>query len=110
MRKLAEHLLDSKAGDFDPTSFPDRYPPVPSRDGTVYLVLDDFGKFGQAYRETNPTQADLQTVVANLLAGQYERPLQVVAFNTTEGWARDVTAAIAREVLARADAADLPVA
>jgi hypothetical protein len=31
-------------------------PPVPSRDGTVYLVLDDFGKFGQAYRETDPTR------------------------------------------------------
>jgi hypothetical protein len=85
-------------------------PPVPSRDGTVYLVLDDFGKFGQAYRETDPTQAGLQTVVANLLAGQYERPLQVVAFNTTEGWARDVTAAIAREVLARAGEAELPLA
>jgi hypothetical protein len=85
-------------------------PPVPSRDGTVYLVLDDFGKFGQAYRETDTTQADLQTVVANLLAGQYERPLRVVAFNTAQGWARDVTAPIAREVLARAGEADLPVA
>jgi hypothetical protein len=41
-------------------------PPVPSRDGTVDLVIDDFGTFGQAYRETDPTQADLQTVVANL--------------------------------------------
>ena len=44
-------------------------PPVPSRDGAVYLVLNDFGKFGQAYRETDRTQAGLQTVVANLLAG-----------------------------------------
>jgi hypothetical protein len=26
-------------------------PPVPSRDGTVYLVLDDFGEFGRAWRE-----------------------------------------------------------
>ena len=25
MRKLAEHLLDSKAGDFEPTAFRDRY-------------------------------------------------------------------------------------
>ena len=62
--------------------------------------------------KTDPTQADLQTVVANLLAGQYERPLRVVAFNTAQGWARDVTAAIAREVLARAPAgaAELPLA
>src|SRR5260370_16571734 len=25
MRKLAEHILDSKAGEFDPTAFRDRY-------------------------------------------------------------------------------------
>jgi hypothetical protein len=73
------------------------------QDDTVYLVLDDFGKFGQAYRETDPTQADRQTVVANLLSGQYERPLRIVAFNTAEGWARDVTAEIAQQALARAD-------
>jgi hypothetical protein len=80
------------------TSIP---PPVSSRDSTVYLVLDDFGSFGLAYRETDPTQADRHTVVANLLSGQYERPLRIVAFNTAAGWARDVTAEIAREVLAR---------
>jgi hypothetical protein len=61
------------------------------------------GSSGQAYRETDPTQADRQTVVANLLSGQCERPLRIVAFNTAEGWARDVTAGIAQEVLARAD-------
>jgi hypothetical protein len=26
-------------------------------DDSVYLVLEDFGKFGQAYRETDPKQA-----------------------------------------------------
>jgi hypothetical protein len=79
-------------------------PPLsPSHDGTVYLVLDDFGQLGRAYRETDPTEADRKTVVADLLSGQYRHPLRVVAFNTAEGWARDVTAEIAREVLARAD-------
>ena len=79
-------------------------PLAPSRDGTVYLVLDDFGAFGQAYRETDPTRADRQTVVADLLAGQYERPRRIVAFNIAEGWVRDVSAEIAQEVLARAGA------
>ena len=79
-------------------------PLSPSHDGTVYLVLDDFGQLGRAYRETDPTEADRKTVVADLLSGQYRHPLRVVAFNTAEGWARDVTAEIAREVLARADA------
>ena len=58
-------------------------------------MLDDFGAFGRAYRETDPRQADRQTVLADLLSGQYERPLRIVAFNTAEGWARDVTAEIA---------------
>ena len=75
---------------------------MPRHDGTVYLVLDDFGEFGRAYRETDPTQADLQTVVADLVSGQYQHPLRVVAFNTTEGWARDVTADVADKVLTRA--------
>lgn len=79
---------------------------LPSPDGTVYLVLDDFGEFGQAYRETNPTRADRQTVLTHLLSGQYERPLRIVAFNVAEGWARDVTAEIAREVLLQAGNTD----
>jgi predicted metal-binding protein len=41
--------------------------------------------------------------VANLLAGQYEHPVRVVAFNTAEGCAHDVTAEIAREALLGAD-------
>ncbi len=81
-------------------------PLVPSRDGTVYLVLDDFGEFGRAYRETQEAQADRQTVLTDLLSGQYERPLRVVAFNTAEGWARDASAEIAREALARAGGLD----
>ena len=69
-----------------------------SRAGIVYLVLDDFGD-GCAYRETDAAQADLKSVVADMLSGQYRYPLRVVAFNTAEGWARDVSADIARQVL-----------
>ena len=83
---------------------------MPSPDGTVYLVLDDFGEFGRAYRETPDTRTDRQTVVADLVSGQYERPLRIVAFNTADGWARDVTAEIARELLVRTRTTDLPLA
>jgi hypothetical protein len=72
------------------------------RDDTVYLVLDDFGALGSAFRETDAAKADLTTVVADLLSGQYRHPLRVVAFNTAEGWARDVSADIARKVVTRA--------
>jgi hypothetical protein len=74
--------------------------------GTVYLVLDDFGEFGRAYRETDLTRADRQSVLADLLSGQYERPLRIVAFNTAEGWARDVSVEMAGEVLAHAEQSD----
>ena len=87
-------------------------PRAQSRDGTVYLVLDDFGELGRAYRETDAAQADPKTVVADLLSGQYRHPLRVVAFNTAEGWARDVSADIARRLrtCARALEQELPAA
>ena len=74
---------------------------------TVYLVLEDFGSLGQAYRETDPSQADRQTVLSNLLSGEYRRPLRIVAFNPTAGWARDVTAEFAGEALTHSDQDDL---
>jgi hypothetical protein len=73
------------------------------QDDTVYLVLEDFGSFGRAYRETDPGQADRQTVLLNLLSGEYRRPLRIVAFNPTEGWARDVTAEFAIKALTYPD-------
>ena len=57
---------------------------------------------GQAYCETDETEADEETIVENILSGQYSHPLQVIALNTAEGWARDVTEDIARAVLSRA--------
>jgi hypothetical protein len=33
-----------------------------------------------------------------LLEGQYENPIHIVAFNTVEGWSRDVTQDIANEL------------
>jgi len=74
-----------------------------SQDDTVYLVLDDFGSFGKAYRETDPEQANRQRVLSNLLSGEYSRPLRIVAFNTTQGWARDVTSEFAIEALTQDD-------
>src|SRR5215204_5136874 len=69
-----------------------------SRDGTPYLVLDDFGEVGSAYRETDAAQADRKTGVADLLSGQYRYPC-TYAFKTADGWARDASAEIARQVL-----------
>jgi hypothetical protein len=56
----------------------------------TYLVLDDFGHHGRLWR-ANESAADRETVIRDLLAGEYHYPLRIVAFNTTEGWSRDVT-------------------
>jgi len=67
----------------------------------VYIVLDDFGKIGRAYRETDEAEADLETVIEDMMAGQYNHPMRVVGFNTSEGWSRDVSEHVAWEVVKR---------
>jgi hypothetical protein len=71
----------------------------------LHFVLCDFGRSGQAYTETDPTQADASTIVRNLLDGQYSRPVRVLALNVEEGWVRDVSQVIAAKVrdVARCD-------
>ena len=70
-------------------------------DQDTYLVLDDFGRIGRAWRETDEDGADRETLVRNLLDGQYESPIRIVAFNTAEGWSRDVTVDVADELRRR---------
>ncbi|MGC2318198.1 MAG: hypothetical protein WA615_17150 [Bradyrhizobium sp.] len=67
----------------------------------VYLVLDDFGRLGRAWSETDEAETSRATLVRNLLDGQYENPVRIVAFNTVEGWSRDATVDIADEVRRR---------
>jgi hypothetical protein len=66
---------------------------VPEQD--LHFVLCDFGRSGQSYVETDPTEADASTIVRNLLRGQYNRPVRVLALNVEEGWVRDVSEIIA---------------
>jgi hypothetical protein len=67
----------------------------------VYLVLDDFGSLGRVWRETDEAGTDRVWMVRNLLEGQYENPVRIVAFNTAEGWSRDVTMDIVDELRRR---------
>jgi hypothetical protein len=69
-------------------------------------VVNDFGQLGRALIETDIAEADRETVVRNFLSGQYSNALRVVAFNTAEGWSRDVSEDIDGEVLERAFDAD----
>jgi hypothetical protein len=70
-------------------------------DVTVHLVLNDFGKLGRAYVETDEAEAGEWTVVSKIISGEYTNPVRVAAFNIAEGWSRDVTEDIARAVIER---------
>jgi hypothetical protein len=72
-------------------------------DQNVYLVVDDLGRNVRVYRETDVEAADLETVILDLLSGQYKDPARVVAFNTFEGWSQDVSTDIAQELRRRCD-------
>jgi hypothetical protein len=72
-------------------------------DETVYLVVDSFGARGSVYRETEIERADLETVISDMITGQYNSPVRVVAFNTLEHWAKDVSADISEEIQTRCD-------
>jgi len=68
-------------------------------DQDVYLVLDDFGEqLGHAWWEGNEERADREIVITDLMTGQYSNPVRVIAFNTAEGWSRDVSEDIADEL------------
>ena len=70
-------------------------------DRDIYLVLDDFGARGRSWRETDADNADRETLIRDLVEGQYRQPVRIVAFNTAEGWSRDVTIDIADELRRR---------
>ena len=86
-------------------------PTVAGNDQDVYLVLDNFGgRIGLSWREADVAATLLETVLADLLDGQYSNPVRVIAFNTAERWSRDVSDDVAHELRRRCaeQARDLP--
>jgi hypothetical protein len=75
---------------------------VPGAGQTTYIVVDD-----DVYRETR-IDNDFETVVSDLIAGQYDHPIRVIALNTApdHGWLEDVSVEVAREIKHRCDLAD----
>lgn len=71
---------------------------VPASEPTVCLVADDFGPAGSAWREADLNATDVETVIKDLMSGQYRRPVKVVAFNAAEKWSEDISADVAREI------------
>jgi hypothetical protein len=72
-------------------------------DQTVYVVIDRLGGRDPVHRETEYERADLETIIADLMSGQFNDPVRVIAFNTLEHWSDDVSREIAREIETRSD-------
>jgi hypothetical protein len=74
-----------------------------SGDQNIYLVMDDLGRLGRIWPEADAETTDLETVISDLLTGQYSSPVRVVAFNTAERWSEDVSADVAEELRRQCD-------
>jgi hypothetical protein len=65
--------------------------------------MDDFAGRGSAWREADIGNTHLETVVSDLLSGQYNDPIRVIAFNTAEKWSQDVSDDVVQELRRRCD-------
>jgi len=74
-------------------------------DQNSYLVEDCLGRNGCVWREADSEQTNLETVITDLMSGQYGDSQRVIAFNTAEGWSEDVSEDVAREIQRRSDLA-----
>jgi hypothetical protein len=74
---------------------------TPDRIVVLARKAEDFGKLGRAWREADYETTDLETVIQDLLSGQYKHPVRIVAFNTAERWSEDVSEDIAQELRRR---------
>jgi hypothetical protein len=73
-------------------------------DDTVHMVLDDLGKHGRVWRELDHERTGERNIMEAILGEQFNNPVQVVAFNLSEGGHRTcqrtsprAVAALARE-------------
>src|SRR5215471_16385501 len=75
-------------------------------DHDMYLVLlDAFGTWvGRAWGETDDDEGTYrEMLIRDLLDAVYNHPVRIVAFNTAEGWSRDITTEIAADLKQRRD-------
>jgi hypothetical protein len=74
-------------------------------DQTVYLVVDRVFQLGNVCREAEVERAHLEAIITDLMQGQFNDPVRVLAFHTLEHWSEDVSKEIAREIQTLCDVA-----
>ena len=73
--------------------------PDTDTDQTTYLLMDQTGEYGNVWREMAEVETNEATIVQWIIEGLAGRPVKIVAFNTDQGWSRDVTYNIATKLL-----------
>ncbi len=71
-------------------------------DQTIFLVVEARGPEHSA-RPDATERADLETVIADLMSGRFDNPIGILAFNTLEHWADDLSKDVALEIQCRCD-------
>ena len=54
-------------------------------------------------REIELERTDIETIISELVAGQFNDPARVIAYNTLEHWSQDISEDIALEIQSRCD-------
>jgi hypothetical protein len=73
---------------------------VPGSPEDYFIIINQYGRFGTAFAETDLDRANYETTIADLMAGQHSDPLRVIMFNP-ETNRSEVSHAIAQEILRR---------
>ena len=76
---------------------------VPGTPEDYYIVVNDFGRLGTAFAETDLDRANYETTIADLMSGQHCDPLRVIRFNPETNCSEDVSYAVTQEILRRLD-------
>ena len=84
-------------------------PNTGNADKAVYLVVDRVGSSHSVRRKTKVERTDIETIISNLIAGQFNDPVSVVAFNALGHWSKDLSRELAEEIQARCDIEAMPV-
>ena len=72
-------------------------------DQTAYVVVDRLSRLAGLEREIEVELTDIETIITDLVAGQFNDPVRVIAYNTLEHWSQDISEDIALEIQSRCD-------
>lgn len=81
------------------------FPPIVpfGADQTIYVVVEAPSPHAPQDIAARAERTDIETVISELLAGQFSDPIEVLAFNTIEHWRADLSEFVAQEICCRCD-------